>query len=115
MKFALTLLAALPAMGFGAPVLPRQGGVAVTCGSNAYSAAQVNRAITNGIDDRASSSSYPHKYKYVATRPRPRHRRQEAWPELIDKHVISVFGDLTVTTKASISASTATARTRSSP
>ncbi|PWZ00459.1 guanyl-specific ribonuclease U1 [Testicularia cyperi] len=65
MKFsAAAFLAVLPALALAAPVEleSRQGGVAVNCGGKSYTSTQVNRAINNALQDRASSTSYPHTY-----------------------------------------------------
>ncbi|GAC96152.1 guanyl-specific ribonuclease [Pseudozyma hubeiensis SY62] len=62
MKFSLALLAFVPAVALAAPLEPRQGGVAVNCGGQYYSASQVNRGINNAKSGQYSSSGYPHTY-----------------------------------------------------
>lgn len=62
MKFSLAVLALVPALAFAAPLEPRQGGVAVNCGGQYYSATQVNRGINNAKSGQYSSSGYPHTY-----------------------------------------------------
>lgn len=63
MKFALALLALVPALALAAPLERRQGGVSVNCGGNYYSSSQVNQAIDNAEDGDNGGSTYPHQYK----------------------------------------------------
>ncbi|PWN99640.1 putative ribonuclease T1 [Tilletiopsis washingtonensis] len=62
MKYTLFLVSALCALTLGAPIERRATPSSVSCGGRSYSASQINGAISNGVNDRASSSSYPHRY-----------------------------------------------------
>ncbi|CEH13017.1 guanyl-specific ribonuclease f1 [Ceraceosorus bombacis] len=58
MKFAFALVA-LAAVAAAAPLEKR---VSPNCGGKSFSNTNVNQAISNGVNDAASSSSYPHTY-----------------------------------------------------
>lgn len=56
MKFAFALVA-LAAVVAAAPLEKR---VSPNCGGKSFSNTNVNKAISNGVNDAASSTTYPH-------------------------------------------------------